>query len=62
MIYNHKIKLVIMLSSRLEEAEGRNAIYWPNEVDKPMEFDKLKINFIEREELIPDAVDLKKLK
>ena len=62
MIYNHKIKLVIMLSSRLEEAEGRNAIYWPNEVDKPMEFDKLKINFIEREELIPDAVDLKKFK
>ena len=51
-----------MLSSRLEEAEGRNAIYWPNEVDKPMEFDKLKINFIEREELIPDAVDLKKFK
>ena len=62
MIYNHKIKLVIMLSSRLEEAEGRNAIYWPNEVDKPLEFDKLKINFIEREELIPDAVDLKKFK
>jgi len=27
-----------------------------------MEFDKLKINFIEKEELIPDAVDLKKLK
>ena len=51
-----------MLSSRLEEAEGRNTIYRPNEVDKPMEFDKLKINFIEREELIPDAVDLKKLK
>ncbi len=62
MIYNHKIKLVIMLSSRLEEAEGRNAIYWPNEVDKPLEFDNLKINFIEREELIPDAVDLKKFK
>ena len=62
MIYNHKIKLVIMLSSRLEEAEGRNAIYWPNEVDKPLKFDNLKINFIEREELIPDAVDLKKFK
>ena len=62
MIYNHKIKLVIMLSSRLEEAEGRNAIYWPNEVDKPFKFDNLKINFIEREELIPDAVDLKKFK
>jgi protein tyrosine phosphatase len=62
MIYNHKIKLVIMLSSRLEEAEGRNAIYWPNEIDKPFKFDNLKINFIEREELIPDAVDLKKFK
>ena len=62
MIYNHKIKLVIMLSSRLEEAEGRNAIYWPNEIDKPFKFDNIKINFIEREELIPDAVDLKKFK
>ena len=62
MIYNHKIKLVIMLSSRLEEAEGRNAIYWPNEIDKPFKFDNLKINFIEREELIPDSVDLKKFK
>ena len=51
-----------MLSSRLEEAEGRNTIYRPNEVDKPMEFDKLKINFIEREELILDAVNLKKFK
>ena len=68
MIYNHKIKLVIMLSSKLEEAEGRNAIYWPKEKNKPMIFneksaeDKIKIEFIEKEELIPDAVDLKKFK
>lgn len=68
MIYNHKIKLVIMLSSKLEEAEGRNAIYWPKEKNKPMIFneksaeDKIKIEFIEKEELIKDAVDLKKFK
>jgi len=68
MIYNHKIRLVIMLSSKLEEAEGRNAIYWPKETDKPLEFkeknneNKMKIEFIEKEELIPDAVDLKKFK
>ena len=57
-----------MLSSKLEEAEGRNAIYWPKETDKPLEFkeknneNKMKIEFIEKEELIPDAVDLKKFK
>ena len=66
MIYNHKIKLVIMLSSKLEEAEGRNAIYWPKDKSTPMEFingeNKMKIEFISREELIPDAVDLKKFK
>ena len=68
MIYNHKIKLVIMLSSKLEEAEGRNAIYWPKEKNKPMIFneknpeDKIKIEFIEKEELIPDAVELKKFR
>ena len=65
MIYNHKIKLVIMLSSKLEEAEGRNAIYWPKEIDKPMIFyenneeNKIKIEFVEKEELITDAVYLK---
>ena len=54
-----------MLSSKLEEAEGRNAIYWPKEKNKPMIFneksaeDKIKIEFIEKEELIKDAVDLK---
>ena len=62
MIYNHKIKLVIMLSSKLEEAEGRNAIYWPKEIDKPMIFNDNKIEFIEKEELIEDAVYLKKFK
>ena len=68
MIYNHKIKLVIMLSSKLEEAEGRNAIYWPKEADKPMEFkeknsdNKIKVELIEKEDLIPDAVDLKTFK
>ena len=68
MIYNHKIKLVIMLSSKLEEAEGRNAIYWPKEKDKPMIFNEksventIKIEFIGKEEIIPDAVDLKKFK
>ena len=68
MIYNHKIRLVIMLSSKLEEAEGRNAIYWPKEVDKPMEFkekngyNKIKIEFIGIEELIPDSMCLKRFK
>ena len=68
MIYNHKISLVIMLSSKLEEAEGRNAIYWPKEVDKPMEFEeknnenKIKIEFVEKEELIPDSMVLKRFK
>ena len=68
MIYNHKIRLVIMLSSKLEEAEGRNAIYWPKEVDKPMEFkekngyNEIKIEFIGIEELIPDSMCLKRFK
>ena len=64
MIYNHKIKLVIMLSSKLEEAEGRNAIYWPKENDSLI-FEgenTIKIVSLQMQVLIPDAVVLKTFK
>ena len=64
MIYNHKIKLVVMLSSSLEEVEGRNEIYWPREKETPLSFEEnnLFIEFVNKEEIIQDAVILKKFK
>ena len=40
MIYNHKTKLVIMLSSKLEEIDGRSAIYWPNNKEISLNFEE----------------------
>ena len=64
MIYNHKIKLVIMLSSGLEEVDGRSAVYWPNEKEKPLNFkeNNLSVEFISKEEIIPNSLILKKFK
>ena len=64
MIYNHKIKLVVMLSSSLEEVEGRNEIYWPREKETPLNFEEnnLFIEFVNKEEIIQNAVILKKFK
>ena len=64
MIYNHKIKLIIMLSSALEEAEGRNVIYWPVNKENSLNFENntLNIEFISKEEIIPNAMILKKFK
>jgi len=63
MIYNHKIKLVIMLSSCLEEDEGRNTIYWPKE-GNTLQFNdnNLYIEFISQEEIIKDAIILRQFK
>ena len=64
MIYNHKIKLVIMLSSGLEEVDGRSAVYWPNEKEKPLNFQEnnLSVEFISKEEIIQNSLILKKFK
>ena len=64
MIYNHKIRLVIMLSSSLEEVDGRSAVYWPKEKETPLNFEEnnLCVEFISKEEIIPNAFILKKFK
>ena len=64
MIYNHKIKLVIMLSNGLEEVDGRSAVYWPKEKESPLNFDEnnLSVELISEEEIIPNSLILKKFK
>jgi len=64
MIYNHKIKLVIMLSNGLEEVDGRSAIYWPKEKGSPLNFDEnnLSVELISEEEIITNSLILKKFK
>ena len=53
-----------MLSSSLEEVEGRNEIYWPREKETPLNFEEnnLFIEFVNKEEIIQNAVILKKFK
>ena len=60
MIYNHKIKLVIMLSNGLEEVDGRSAIYWPKEKGSPLNFDEnnLSVELISEEEIITNSLIL----
>ena len=62
MIYNHKTKLVIMLSSNLEEIDGRSAIYWPKEKENPLNFqdNNLCIKLISQDEIIPNSLIIKK--
>ena len=62
MIYNHKTKLVIMLSSNLEEIDGRSAIYWPKEKENPLNFQEnnLCIKLISQDEIIPNSLIIKK--
>ena len=64
MIYNHKIKLVIMLSNGLEEVDGRSAIYWPKEKGSPLNFEEnnLSVELISEEEIITNSLILKKFK
>ena len=62
MIYNHKTKLVIMLSSSLEEIDGRSAIYWPKEKETPLNFEEnnLCVKLISQDEIIQNALFIKK--
>ncbi len=62
MIYNHKTKLVIMLSSSLEEIDGRSAIYWPKDKDSSLNFQEnnICVNMISQDEIIPNSLIIKK--
>ena len=53
-----------MLSSGLEEVDGRSAVYWPNEKEKPLNFQEnnLSVEFISKEEIIQNSLILKKFK
>jgi len=64
MIYNHKIKLVVMLSSNSEEIDGRSPVYWPKEKEKPLIFKEsnITVEFVCKEILIDNAIFLKKFK
>ena len=63
MIYNHKTKLVIMLSSNLEEMDGRSAIYWPkNKEVLNFQENNLTVEFISQDEIIEDSLLIKKFK
>ena len=62
MIYNHKTKLVIMLSSNLEEIDGRSAIYWPKDKDNSLNFQEnnICVEMISQDEIIPNSLIIKK--
>jgi hypothetical protein len=64
MIFTHKIRLVIMLSSGLGEGEGRNTIYWPEDKENPLIFEEnnLCVEFVDKAEIIENALILKKFK
>ena len=64
MIFTHKIKLVIMLSSGPGEAVGRNTIYWPEDKENPLIFEEnnLSIEFVDKAEIIENGLILKKFK
>ena len=64
MIYNHKIKLVIMLSSGLEEVDGRSPVYWPKTKENPLNLQEnnLNIEFESQDEIIKNALIIKKFK
>ena len=64
MIFTHKFRLVIMLSSGLGEGEGRNTIYWPEDKENPLIFEEnnLCVEFVDKAEIIENALILKKFK
>ena len=64
MIYNHKIKLIIMLSNSSEEELGKNIKYWPKDNNTPLilEKDNLKIELINTELIAPNAMYLNRIK
>ena len=64
MIFTHKIKLVIMLSSGPGEGEGRNTIYWPEDKENPLIFEEnnLCVEFVDKAEIIENGLILKKFK
>ena len=51
-----------MLSSSLEEIDGRSAIYWPKEKENPLNFQEnnLCIKLISEDEIIPNSLIIKK--
>ena len=66
MIYNHKIKLIIMLSDLSEEKEEKYKIYWPNNKEEKLNLKEgdmeLNIELIHREEIAPQIALLRKFK
>ena len=63
MIYNHKIKLIIMLS---EEKEEKYKKYWPNSKEEILKINEgdinLNIELIHKEEIAPQMALLRKFK
>ena len=53
-----------MLSSNLEEIDGRSAIYWPKNKEEILNFQEnnLSIKFMSQDEIIKDALIIKKFK
>ena len=66
MIYDHKIKLIIMLSNQEEETQGKYKIYWPNNKENILKINEgdfnLDIELIHKEEIAPQMVLLRKFK
>ena len=66
MIYNHKIKLIIMLSDLSEEKEEKYKIYWPNNKEEKLKLKEgdieLNIELFHKEEIAPQIALLRKFK
>ena len=66
MIYNHKIKLIIMLSNIEEEKQEKYKIYWPNNKEEKLKINEgdfnIDIELIHKEEIAPQTVLLRKFK
>ena len=66
MIYNHKIKLIIMLSSQEEETQEKYKIYWPDNKETVTKINEegvnLEIELIQKEEIAPQMVLLRKFR
>lgn len=66
MIYNKKIKLIIMLSDLSEEKEGKYNIYWPNNKEENLKYNEgdldLNIELIHKEDIAPQIAILRKFK
>ena len=64
MIYNHKIKLIIMLSNSSEEEKYKK--YWPNNKEEILKLNEgdvnLNIELIHKEEIAPQIALLRKFK